>query len=289
MEEIEKSKMLLKVELQKSIKLLGSVSKKQIINYENLSKDSQLSENRNGDYFEQIKFEISKTIVNCLKHYNEILGYDKNIKGMNKKEFIENILEINAKDDIDRFIENITKTKERTNSENDEYEDDEYENNDNENENDEHENNRKKTIKKPHLEKGIKYTGIGLISVLDVAVRGTSSAVGYLSSNESVQVIGTIGGLISASVAFPPFGLGLAGFVGAKCLADKILGKETNLAKSTQETILMVNNVTKFVGDTIGKATQSLNPQIKKFSEKIKTKIKVKDNKKDENEHDNEK
>ena len=113
-----------------------------------------------------------------------------------------------------------------------------------------------KTFEKPLKLTG-KYGLKALAKAPELLLRGGSKLIGALANTEQFQVIATTGGLIAASVAFPPVGLGIAGLTIAKYYADKMLGtktpdgKDKSLLSVLRDTIMLGNNITKLACDKV--------------------------------------
>ena len=128
------------------------------------------------------------------------------------------------------------------------------------------------------LDRAMRFTGKWGLKALakggELAVRGATTAIDHLANSEQFQVVATTGGLVAASVAFPPLGIGLGAFVAGKCLADKILNRssrtgERTFSKALRDTILLANRATKLVCDrAISPAMRTVNRGAKDIGEK---------------------
>lgn len=127
--------------------------------------------------------------------------------------------------------------------------------------------------------KSLKFTGKyglkALAKIPELAVVGGTIVVGSLAQSDQFQVLATMGGLVAATVAFPPVALGIAGMVGGKLLADKVLGKpQPSLGKSIRETLLLGNNVTRLACDkVISPASRFVGTKAKEMGKNAQTKV----------------
>lgn len=128
--------------------------------------------------------------------------------------------------------------------------------------------------------KGGKYGLKTLAKLSELGIRGGTRLVEALADNEQAQVVATTGGLIAASVAFPPVAIGVAGLVAGKMFADRVLGNRTmdgrrkNVLDEVRETILLGNNITKLAcSRVISPTMRFVNKQAKTIGKDVQTKI----------------
>lgn len=122
---------------------------------------------------------------------------------------------------------------------------------------------------------GGKYGLKAVLKVPELACRGGSKIVNSLSQSEQAQIIATTAGIITASVLCPPVILGVAGMIGAKYAADKILDKpKVGLMKSMKETILLGNNITKLAcNKVISPTARFVDNKAKDLGSKAQSKV----------------
>ena len=122
---------------------------------------------------------------------------------------------------------------------------------------------------------GGKYGLKAVLKVPELACIGGSKMVDSLSQSEQAQVIATTAGIITASVVCPPVALGVAGVIGAKYLADKILDKpKVGIIKSTKETLMLGNNITKLAcNKVISPAAKFVENKSKNLGSKVQGKV----------------
>ena len=134
------------------------------------------------------------------------------------------------------------------------------------------------------FDKAVRFTGKwalkGLAKIPEIAVRGSTKLVDALAKSEQFQVIATTGGLVAASVFVPYVALGFGTVACGKLLADtiagktKINGKRKNILDEIKETILLGNQLTKFVCERgISPAMRVANNKTKSLGKKAQTKI----------------
>ncbi|MBR1540409.1 MAG: hypothetical protein IJ629_04510 [Clostridia bacterium] len=128
--------------------------------------------------------------------------------------------------------------------------------------------------------KGGKYGLKALAKLSELGVRGGTRLVEALADSEQAQVIATTGGLIAASVAFPPVAIGVAGLVVGKMFADRVLGTRTmdgrrkNILDEVRETILLGNNITNLACTrVISPAMRFVNKKAEIIGKDVQTKI----------------
>ena len=134
------------------------------------------------------------------------------------------------------------------------------------------------------FDKAVRFTGKyalkGIAKAPELAIRGSTKLVDALAKSEQFQTIATTGGLVAASIAFPPVGIGIGAVVGGKLLADRLLGKRNstgkrkNILDEIKETILLGNHITKFVCEkVISPVMRTANNKTRSLGQKAQTKI----------------
>lgn len=125
-----------------------------------------------------------------------------------------------------------------------------------------------------------KYGLKALAKGAELGARFGTKVIGSLAESEQAQVLATTGGMIAASVAFPPVGLGIGAIALGKFVADKILGKrredgqKKTLLDSVRETILLGNRLTRKVcREAISPAMQKANLKSKEIGQVAQAKI----------------